>query len=237
MEQQDTTTLASESTATTEGVLTTTINREYMVRFLGVALLFIALTGWFIYDGKIGYPTTNAQVAPVAAVLSKQAMTASDWMNTAKTGKAPLVAAFEQAGLATPSKYSDTFQSWIGAGDPRANEVEAAQVVLQQPVYRDEDIHAQFVSAGIGFVAALALLGLVGLRYLTKFTLENDILTVTLGKTSRPFAVANLVKVDDTQWEKRGILKLTFREGSVTLDAWHHTGIRPIAAYFIAKKA
>ena len=54
MEQQDTTTLASESTATTEGVLTTTINREYMVRFLGVALLFIALTGWFIYDGKWG---------------------------------------------------------------------------------------------------------------------------------------------------------------------------------------
>ena len=237
MEQQATTTLTSAATPAQDGPLTTTINRDYLVRFLGVAALFFALAGWFLYDGKIGYPATNAQVAPVANLLSQQNLTASDWMNTAKTGKAPLVDAFEQAGLETPAKYSDTFQSWIGAGDPRANDVNAAQVVLQQPVYRDEDIHAQFVSAGVSCLAALALLGLVGLRYGTRFTLDAQTLTVTLGKTTRAFPLDTLVKVDDSQWEKRGILKLTFRDGNVTLDAWHHTGIRPMAAYFIAKKA
>lgn len=33
-----------------------TLNREYATRHLGVALLFLALCGWFLYDGLIAYP-------------------------------------------------------------------------------------------------------------------------------------------------------------------------------------
>ena len=32
------------------------LNREFAVRHLGVALLMLALSGWFAYDGFIGYP-------------------------------------------------------------------------------------------------------------------------------------------------------------------------------------
>lgn len=219
-----------------KGALTTVINREYAVRFLGVAILFIALAGWFLYDGKIGYPKENEQVAPVAIALSQQNFAAADWMNTAKTGKAPLVEAFEAAGLKTPAVYSDTFNSWIRAGDKRAEEVAVAQAVLQRPVHSPEDIHAQFVSAAIGLLAALALLAIVTLRFLTHYTLDDEALSVAIGQQIRRYPLETLQKVDDSQWEKRGILKLTFATGRVTLDAWHHSGIREIAAKLLPQK-
>lgn len=221
----------SEMEKRTEGaVVTTQINREYALRFLGVAALFIALSGWFLYDGKIGYPAQNEAVAPVTAALAQRDLTATDWMNTAKTGTTPLVEAFRAANLQVPSKYSDTFNSWIRAGDPRAMEVPAAQAVLQKPVYSAEDIHAQFVSAGIGLLAAFGLLGLLGVRFLTRFTLDETALTVSFGQQSRQYLLAELQTLDTRQWEKRGILKAVFATGSVTLDAWHHTGVRDIVA-------
>lgn len=33
-----------------------TLNREYVMRHLGVAALFLGLCGWFLYDGTITYP-------------------------------------------------------------------------------------------------------------------------------------------------------------------------------------
>ena len=37
-----------------------TLNREYATRHLGVAILFAALCGWFLYDGSIQWPAENA---------------------------------------------------------------------------------------------------------------------------------------------------------------------------------
>lgn len=211
-------------------VVSTAINRDYAVRFLGVAALFIALSGWFLYDGKIGYPEENAQVAPITAALAKQELTATDWMNTAKTGVAPLTEAFRKAGMQVPSKYSDAFNSWIRAGDERALEVKLAQNTLLQPVHSAEDIQAQFVSAGIGLLAALGLLVLLAVRLFTRMTLDAEALTVTFGKQSQRYLLAELKALDTRQWEKRGILRATFVNGTVVLDAWHHAGVREIAA-------
>ena len=36
------------------------LNREYATRHLGVALLFLGLCGWFLYDGSIQWPSENA---------------------------------------------------------------------------------------------------------------------------------------------------------------------------------
>ncbi len=33
------------------------LNKEYAVRHLGVAVLFLGLAGWFGYDGLVGYPS------------------------------------------------------------------------------------------------------------------------------------------------------------------------------------
>lgn len=219
---------------TKKSILSTVINREYAIRFLGVAILFIGLSGWFLYDGAIGYPQKNEAIAPISMTLSQRELTATDWMNTAKTGIAPLTEAFQSVGLQVPAKYSDTFNSWIRAGDQRANDVALAQEILRMPVYSADDIKAQFVSAGIGVLAAFGLLGLLAFRFMTRFTLDETTLTVYLGKQSRAYLLTDLVRIDNTQWEKRGILKAIFKNGTVILDAWHHTGIREIVAKLTA---
>ncbi len=217
--------------------MTTTINKEYALRFLGVALLFLVFAGWFLYDGMLGYPQKNAQLQPIAAQLAERPLTPADWMNQVKTGTAPLVEAFRAAGMDAPAKICDTYSSWINTQDPRAQSVEAARAVLLQPLYSENDILAQFISAGIGLAASLLLMACVLLRVLTRHTLENDTLTVTFGKRSTVYPLTTLQQVDDTQWEKRGILKARFGSRWLTLDAWHHAGVRPIAEVLIQHEA
>lgn len=218
--------------------LRTTINREYAARFLGVALLFVAFAGWFVYDGKIGYPRENARTAPVAERLAARTaaekIPAADWVNTAKTGVAPLAEAFRAAGMEPPAKLSDTFNSWVSAGDPRMNDVEATRAAMLTPPHSEEDIRAQFVSAAIGLLAALALAGLVAWRWGTALALDGEALTVSRFGKARRFPLAALREVDDSQWAKRGILRLRFEGGAVTLDAWHHAGVRPMAERLLA---
>lgn len=206
----------------------TTLNREYALRFLGVAVLFLGLSGWFLYDGLIGYPQKNAQVAPVAEALAQKNLPAIDWMNEVKTGTAPLVEAFRQAEVAVPSKLTDTFMSWIRADDPRAKDPAFAAAVLRKPLYSGEDIRTQFISAGIGVIASALLLCIVVWRFFTRFTLDETALTCRTLLGTGTYPLADLVSLDDSQWEKRGIFKATFRTAAVTLDAWHHAGIRPI---------
>ncbi len=209
--------------------MTTTINKEYALRFLGVAVLFLALSGWFLYDGFIGYPQENARVKPVATELSLQGKTPEDWMNTAKTGTAPLVEAFREKGLETPAKYTDTFNSWLNTDNPSGKDPKAASSVLLQPVHSDDDILAQFVSAGIGLAAAALLLVIVALRKLTCYTLEEDALTVRIVSKVTTYPLASLKTIDASQWKSRGILRATFEQGQVKLDAWHHKGVKEIA--------
>lgn len=211
----------------------TTVNREYAARFLGVALLFVAFAGWFVYDGKVGYPQENARVAPVAERLAARTvaekMPAADWVNTAKTGVAPLTEAFREAGLEPPAKLEDTFNSWVSASDPRMNDVEATRAAMLEPPHSADDIRAQFVSAVIGLLAAFGLAGLVAWRWGTVFALDGEALTVTVFGKARRLPLATLRAVDDAQWAKRGILRVRFEAGAVTLDAWHHAGVRPMA--------
>lgn len=208
--------------------LNSSINREYALRFLGVALLFLAFSGWFFYDGFVGYPQKNAAFLPVGEVLAQQDLTPTDWMNTVKTGVAPLTEAFEAKGMKPPSKVQDTFNSWIRANDPHALQVEAARNVLRTPLYSAEDIRAQFISAGIGMLATLALLLLVAFRYLTCYTLTDDTLQVVFASKTTRYPLEALSSIDDSQWEKRGIAVVHFGAASVKLDAWHHQGLKPI---------
>lgn len=222
--------------------LTTRINREYALRFLGVALLFIAFAGWFLYDGLWGYPKENAAIAPIAAELAKQSapeatqpMTASDWMNDAKTGTAPLVAAFQAAGHKPPAKYADTFTSWIRASDPRAQNPAAAHAVLSLPLHGEDEIRTQFISAAISLLAALALLLIVLRRFLTTFRLDDTALTHTFAGRITTYPLCELIAIDDSQWTKRAIAKVAFaNRPPLTLDAWHHAGLRPIHEALLA---
>lgn len=219
-----------------EETLFTTVNREYVTRFLGVAALFLGLTGWFLYDGFVGYPAENARVAPILAELAKESLTGADWVNPAKTGTAPLTEAFREHGMEPPAKIADTFNSWVSAGDPRANDPEAARQALGMQPHSPDDIRAQFVSAAVGVCAALLLVALVVWRWQTRLSLDGAALTVRVFGRERVYPLGDLEAVDDAQWEKRGILRARFRSGTVTLDAWHHAGTRPIAERLLARR-
>ncbi len=46
------------------------------------------------------------------------------------------------------------------------------------------------------------------------------------------FSYADIAKVDDSSWKKKGITRLTVAGGVLTLDAWHHTGVEDFRARF-----
>ena len=80
--------------------------------------------------------------------------------------------------------------------------------------------------------AVLALLAgaVVGLRLLkaSKFAFEFDGDGFTAN--GRRYTRADLAKVDRSQWEKKSILVLRLKDGSsVSLDAWHHNGVKDFA--------
>ncbi len=213
----------------------TTLNKEYAVRFAGVAALLLAFAGWFIYDGAVGYPGENARVAPVAAELAARKLSPADWMNTARTGTAPLTEAFRAKGFdEPPAKIADTFSSMIGIQDPRAQEPEVAAAVFAQPIHTPDDIRAQFVSAAISAAFALLLLAVVGYRACVRFELDGGVLRRTVFGTPKEWPLTALTEADDSQWKKRAILRVAFGADRVTLDAWHYAGIRPIAEALLA---
>ncbi len=216
--------------------MTAKINKEYAFRFLGVALLLLAFAGWFFYDGHCGYPAKNDAIRPVTAALAQQNLTPAEWMNTAKTGTAPLVEAFRKAGFdKVPDKIADNFSSLISISDPKMNDPEVAKALFSKPLYSEEDIRAQFVSAFIAMGFAAFLLALVLYRMGITYTLTDEALVCrTFGKAVT-YPLTALTAVDDSQWQKRGILKLTFSFlGHLTLDAWHYAGIKPIASALLA---
>ncbi|MEG1933820.1 MAG: hypothetical protein RR133_04455 [Kiritimatiellia bacterium] len=223
--------------------ITTALNREYALRFLGVALFFAALAGWFLYDGRIGYPAENARIAPIAAELSARGLTPAEWMNRAKTGTAPLVEAFRAKGFKkAPAKISDAFASMMSVQDPKADDVDCARAIFAQPIHSEEDIHAQFISAALGLAAGFLLLGIVLRRWVTRFTLDTEtpqgpLLTVTRGTRLRSYPLSALTAVEEEQWKKRGILRLLFDNERITLDAWHYRHIREIASFILTFRA
>ena len=95
----------------------------------------------------------------------------------------------------------------------------SASMLLETALFREVTPRA---AAGYG------VLVLVALRFLTRHTLDDTALTVSTPLGTRRYPLTSLERVDDTQWEKRGILKATFAEGTVTLDVWHHAGMRPL---------
>jgi len=98
------------------------------------------------------------------------------------------------------------------------------------PKKRKETTDRQFQFAGIVGLAALVIAG--GVWNAKRKTLEwNDAAmngTLTLG---RPLPFQDVADIDKSRWDKKGILVVHAKDGrKVTLDAWHHTGVKELAA-------
>lgn len=113
--------------------------------------------------------------------------------------------------------------------------------VFVYPNLPNDGTHHTTVEFQYSFAALLALAAIViGFRVWlnAKATLEWDDEKMWGTKTlNTPLLFADVAKVDDSRWRKKGILVLHAKDGRrVTLDAWHHTGVNELAKRFLPRK-
>jgi len=168
------------------------LNREYALRHLGVALLFFGLAGWFLFDGAWAWPDENA--------------------------------AWEKDRATTVTAHLEAHPEYR-----RAHAAADRDGIPHLPI----EITRQFQFAGITAFAALIIAGLVGLDARRTLTWDDTTMTGSL-TGGKPVAFAD-VAVDDSQWARKGILKVFTKDGCrFALDTWHHTGARELAEKLLA---
>lgn len=93
--------------------------------------------------------------------------------------------------------------------------------------FKAQKTHTQWGFTGICFLAAL-IIGL-RLRSACAFKFEFDANGFTW--RGHNFKNADIQEIDEHLWEKKSIIVLKLRSGvSVTLDAWHHHGVKEFLA-------
>lgn len=93
----------------------------------------------------------------------------------------------------------------------------------------------QFQFAGLLFIAA-AVVGIGAWRVKCQtLTWDEEQMTGSLtGGT--PLRFADIARVDDADWKKKGILRVHAADGRrLTLDAWHHMGAAELAEKILAR--
>ncbi len=216
-------------------MIQTSLNKEYVLRLTGVALLLAAAGGWFLFDGAITYPQTNASTAPVCEALAKSGKTARELLATDKGEVSLFAQAFLDAKVDVPSVKFDEIKSVITAGSPAADDVDYVKYTLARPVYADTDIRAQFTSALIAFAFAALLEIILLKRARTTYTLTEEALAVKTGPISKTYPLHALKALDDAQWESKNIIRATFDDTTLTLDAWHYQGVAEMRDLLKAK--
>ncbi len=91
-------------------------------------------------------------------------------------------------------------------------------------------IERQFQFATLTGIAALVIA--FGVWRNSRRTLEWDDSQMCGSLTGgRPLAFTDIERVDVRRWASKGILVVTAKDGrQMTLDAWHHTGVKDLAA-------
>lgn len=149
------------------------LNKEFALRHLFVALLMAALGGWFGYDGYVTYPS----------------MTARDLYVRCHKGEQP-------------------------ADDLAAEKFSATAIPRQK----------QFMF--LCLLAAAVIGGHVLIVSRLDFSFDADGFTYR----GRYIPFLDVQSVDDAQWEKKGIVRLVASSCSLTLDSWHHAGVKEFHA-------
>ena len=98
-------------------------------------------------------------------------------------------------------------------------------------------IDRQFQFAGLTGLAAIVIaLGVWRNRRRTLEWNETEMCGSLTG--GRPLAFADVKEVDKRRWASKGILVVYAKDGRhLTLDAWHHTGVKELAAKLLPPHA
>ena len=154
------------------------LNREYAARHLFVAVLMLALSAWFGFDGFVKYPQTTGH---------------------------------------------DLYVSIEGAEPPENFNLAA---------FKAQKIQTQYGFTALTFAAFVAVA--LGLLASARFRFAFDDTDFTYDGAR--FAYGDIAKVDDRDWEKKGIVRFYVKHPStgavipVKLDAWHHVGVKDFHA-------
>ena len=153
--------------------MTLSLNREFALRHLFVAVLMFGMGCWFGYDGYVGYPS-----------------------------KTPAELYYEIEKAEPPSE-------------------EAARKVYDNAIPRQK----QFMA--LAFLASLLVGGHLFAVSRLRFTFDDG----GFDWKGRRYAYSDVAGVDARKWNKKGIVRLFLRGGAtLTLDAWHHVGVKDFYA-------
>ncbi|MGN0826737.1 MAG: hypothetical protein ACI4QD_02260 [Kiritimatiellia bacterium] len=217
-----------------------TLNPEYAIRWTAVALLMVAISIWSVYDGKVSYPRMNRQLEKIAPLLGEAGMTPSrlleidgrqrriDAIYSQNLGirKAPRRLVGRITDLA---KQAEKAKATVKPGHNSDFILEQNRIlrekILAQPLWSPHDIRSQYIMA-----LATLLLGLLAAATLVYRRVRAGCLD---GNTFRgfgaPFRFDDIAQTDETEWKRKGILKLRLKDNRIiTLDAWHYNGVKEI---------
>ena len=110
--------------------------------------------------------------------------------------------------------------------------IERADPPADMPAERLEAFKKQKTQTQYGF-AALALLAgvVVGLRLLKSAKFDFTFDETGFTTNGKRYTRGDIASVDRNRWESKSILVLKLKDGTViTLDAWHHLGVKDFAA-------
>lgn len=231
-------------------MITTSINREYLLRMAGVSLIIAAMGAWFVYDGAVKYPRQNVEYKSFVEALEArpEVRTAQALMEEDDAGVTAVERISREAGLELPSKKLELVKGTKEAvdkiletdGDPKAKEAQVRkhegelQKKLRELPYGESDIRSQFICAGLAFAFALYLGGVLLRRMRTRYTADDG----GIGAGSRRHAYADISRVDWSRWATKDIAKIIFKDNSVlTLDAWHYNGVKEIVGIILGKRS
>ena len=105
----------------------------------------------------------------------------------------------------------------------RAIEGSDAPAGLDLEAFKRQKTQTQYGFAAFALLAALVVGGHVAWLARFRFAFDDEGFAVG-GRPKRAFA--DVTAVDWSKWEKKGIVRMD----GVTLDSWHHEGVKEVAA-------
>lgn len=207
------------------------LNREYALRIVGVGALMFVMCVWSLYDGFVGWPNHNRNMARARAELLATNLTAEAWVECDESGRTPLAAAFARVGGSAPGKLvKKVGELRVPENVPdSAVRYEAQSRQLRElfgaDVYSPHDLQSQSVQAVITFLAGVLAWLSLGLKARRRFVADERGLRGSGfgGGTVEYGAVAS---VDWSKWDEKGIVGLVLKDGRrVVLDGWHFAGM------------
>ena len=118
----------------------------------------------------------------------------------------------------------------------RERERERLKKIFEGDVYGNHDLQGQLVMAVITALAALAVLFSFASK-IPKCFIAGDAGLTGSGFNGQTINYDDIESIDWKQWDKKGIVKLSVKDGAVyTLDGWHFAGITPVVEEIVRQR-